>query len=274
MSVYVHRYIEINRKILEGRVDFSNISKDLKPGCYYSGWEKGYHKYIKVISNENHNPVYEEVNEKDVPCRWELVKWYSDIRYGYSYEDDKSGIYKDDETKEELKLKKHVMFADNGGVIRDTFLNDTWGNDYGFANRGYPDDISDELRKELGDGEYTWGHTSVLLSEWQGARDKLVEKFRASLVESINHTNFKDLNDKLDFIMKLQKNPSLELPKRKRKKKDDEDEGYVPSLDYLFEEDFWDILCVQHEINSVYHIVDEIYGYTDTSKIRIVYFCG
>jgi hypothetical protein len=74
--------------------------------------------------------------------------------------------------------------------------------------------------------------------------------------------------------MKLQKNPSLELPKRKRKKKGDEDEGYVPSLDYLFEEDFWDILCVQHEINSVYHIVDEIYGYTDTSKIRIVYFCG
>ena len=98
MSVYVHRYIEINRKSLEGRVDFSNISKDLKPGCYYSGWEKGYHKYIKVISNENHNPVYEEVNEKDVPCRWELVKWYSDIRYGYSYEDDKSGTYKDDET--------------------------------------------------------------------------------------------------------------------------------------------------------------------------------
>ena len=38
MSVYVHRYIEINRKTLEGRVDFSNSSKDLKPGCYYSDY--------------------------------------------------------------------------------------------------------------------------------------------------------------------------------------------------------------------------------------------
>jgi hypothetical protein len=274
MSVYVHRFIEINRKKIDGDVDLKNLPKTLKVGSYYTAWKDAKRLFLKCEGyNGDKTPVLVEVDESSVPVGWELVKWYSDARYGY---DNKTcGRLVSNDSKE-INLKEHTYFCDNGGIIRDEYVSSRCESK--FSERGYPSDMSDELREILKDDSYTWSHTSVLLSEWQIERDRLVEEFKNKLIKSINNEKLNDISEKIDILMKMAKDPFIEIPQKEKKQREDDEYDeygeYNPTVEYLFEEDFWDILNVQHEINAAWHVVDEIYGWTSPEKIRIVYYCS
>jgi hypothetical protein len=105
-----------------------------------------------------------------------------------------------------------------------------------------------------------------------------VEEFKNKLIKSINNEKLNDISEKIDILMKMAKDPFIEIPQKEKKQREDDEYDeygeYNPTVEYLFEEDFWDILNVQHEINAAWHVVDEIYGWTSPEKIRIVYYCS
>ena len=285
MSTYVHRFIEVKTKEitqLRKKPEDEGFEGLLKPNKYYSYWDGGDKHYILTENDDTQKIVWKEVEDKDIPAKWELVKWYSDATKGYCYEDETSSPFNDPDNGKNIKLKGHRMFCDNGGVIRDNYIGHGWTDDDKFQDRGYPTDMSEELKKELehkdGEEDYTWGHTYVLLSEWGAERDKLIEKFKNNVISRVQDKEFNKINEKLDLIMCKCKDPHYE-PEPKEKKEgeeyDSEEDGiyYEDTVDYLFEEDFWDIMQVTREMCVVGHIVDEIYGWTSPEQIRIVYYC-
>jgi hypothetical protein len=54
---------------------------------------------------------------------------------------------------------------------------------------------------------------------------------------------------------------------------DDEDEETLESrLNYLWDEDFSDLMSIKGEMLRAYNLIDEPFGYTPDEDIRITYF--
>ena len=292
MSTYVYRHIEINMKDYNGEIKTrykekgnitltESIPKNIKVGEIYGFYENCHHKYLKIESVNGEEVSYSIIEEKDVPTSWHLVKYYVNGKYGYSDYCEEDAEARDKRMPftnrfgETINLREERMFCDNGGAIRDNYIGCVWG-DSKFRDRGFPEDMSKELFEDLKDDEYAWGKTYVLLSEWGAERDKLIEKFKANVIDRMNKQNNNTIQEKLDFIIRRTRDPYCE-PEKKEKTDDTDEEGNIyreDTVDYLFEEDFWDILQVNNEINYANRLVDEIYGWTSPEKIRIVYFCS
>jgi hypothetical protein len=268
MSIYVTRFIEVKKRAVNSTLDITKINNkelldELPIGGYYAAWEKGFKHYFRVDTVKATNEkVLTPVDEKEIPCKWELVEWYSrTTAENLSHE-------------EEGKMIKHNNFCDNGGPIRDVYLSALWGNGDTFADRGWPEDMSERLKEVFANSEYinqTYNHTYVTLSEWGEKATSELENFRRKLVDAINNKNFKTIHEKLDLLILKAKDPFNE-PEDKKKKKDEE---YIEEFDevaYLFEEEFYDYLSIIREKARVWSIVDEIYPYVDSSNVRIIYY--
>lgn len=299
MSTYTHRYVEIQREMIDGvRWKFEKLpDPETVVGKIY--------KISEYNLPENVHRYYTSVKEGDGPARWEgkdtvekkwtLVKWYSNRPeidegnnpYEEKYEALRNHFKCDDRFGKPLHLQEGIMWCNNGGHIRDDYIGNGWGEST-FKDRGLPADVSEEVKKDI-ESDYHYGMTYVLLSEWETVFDAEMKKFVAEVKKRFRDEKLDKVMAKLDDILKYSIRSSNILSKmqdssaetvnephsRRRKKNTENDEDYMweDSIDYMFEEEIWKLFNIQMEIDRCEFIVEDIFGsYASNDKIRIIYY--
>ena len=175
------------------------------------------------------------------------------------------------DNKEEYKF---VYELDKQGTIRD-LLNDY---DVDFNERGFPKDMSEELKKfiesdpERFDG--IWGKSYASLQEIIDCVNLKIKTTEAHKQECMNTQNNVSIHQKLNLIMKSLGgiNVQSDLLNDAFKKEEHEDEDnydYIQEYDELIDDYKW-CLSFFEGINQIVDFCTN--SWTDESNIRIIYF--
>jgi hypothetical protein len=109
------------------------------------------------------------------------------------------------------------------------------------------------------------------LDEWEKAFDAAKEKFKNEVCKRCGEKGMDEISEKLDTILKTLKNADY----KPEKKKDDEDDDafeYEDSVDYLFNEDIWELINIQTEIDRISFILDDFStAWHGNQDVRIIY---
>lgn len=170
------------------------------------------------------------------------------------------------------------------GSIRDIF-SDSYFNDTHLNHRGLPVDISEgakaifdekmakiekeqqEYREKYGmekpfGGKWWWGESYATMAELEKLFESELEKWKANLKKQIEK-KFKDeiLYKKSDEIFNLLNDVLVKVggdKKKEKKVKIDKDEigAADETIDYLLEEDIWDIFNIHSFVQTVNEICD------------------
>ena len=177
----------------------------------------------------------------------------------------------DTDNKEEYKF---VYELDKQGTIRD-LLNDY---DVDFNERGFPKDMSEELKKfiesdpERFDG--IWGKSYASLQEIIDCVNLKIKTTEAHKQECMNTQNNVSIHQKLNLIMKSLgginvQSDLLNDASKKEESEDDYDYDYIREYDELIDDYKW-CLSFFEGINQIVDFCTN--SWTDESNIRIIYF--
>lgn len=299
MSTYTHRYVEIQREMIDGiRWKFEKLpDPETVVGKIYKISEynlpEGIHRYYK--SEKNGEGKAEWVPLENVEKKWVPVRWYfekSDIdqgenQYEEQYEAQRNHFKCKDRFGREIHLQEQFLWCNNGGFIRDDYIGHGWGERV-FQDRGLPDDVSELVKKDI-ESDYHYGMTYVLLSEWEKLFEKEQEKFVSEVKKRFRDEKIEDVMDKLDelangnrriieVLSKIKADVTIDwedavkIPKKKKKKEDDDFE-WEESVDYMFEEEIWRLYLIRMEIDRCEFITEYLAdGIVSSDKIRIIYY--
>ena len=277
MSTYTYRYVEIRREMIDGSVwKFSDLpDPNEHRGEIYRINEYNrpegishYYKSIQVSdASFGWNPV-EKVEKKWVP-----VKWYSylpknrvldnkDPNFNPKY------VTAKDANGKEFYLQEHLYWCNNGGHIRDDYISSSSFERHVFAKRGLPNDVSDEVKEDIG-SDYAYDQTWVKFTEWEYAFDNALKNFVAKVKERFNNATLDEINRKLDDIFKAVKDPNY---KPKKKKSEDDEEYYEDTLEYLFEEDIWELFHIREEMERIEFIAEDFGDTFANNDVRVIYY--
>ena len=175
------------------------------------------------------------------------------------------------DNKEEYKF---VYELDKQGTIRD-LLNDY---DVDFNERGFPKDMSEELKKfiesdpERFDG--IWSKSYASLQEIIDCVNLKIKTTEAHKQECMNTQNNVSIHQKLNLIMKSLgginvQSDLLNDASKKEESEDDYDYDYIREYDELIDDYKW-CLSFFEGINQIVDFCTN--SWTDESNIRIIYF--
>lgn len=175
------------------------------------------------------------------------------------------------DNKEEYKF---VYELDKQGTIRD-LLNDY---DVDFNERGFPKDMSEELKKfiesdpERFDG--IWGKSYASLQEIIDCVNLKIKTTEAHKQECMNTQNNVSIHQKLNLIMKSLgginvQSDLLNDASKKEESEDDYDYDYISEYNELIDDYKW-CLSFFEGINQIVDFCTN--SWTDESNIRIIYF--
>ena len=175
------------------------------------------------------------------------------------------------DNKEEYKF---VYELDKQGTIRD-LLNDY---DVDFNERGFPKDMSEELKKfmesdpERFDG--IWGKSYASLQEIIDCVNLKIKTTEAHKQECMNTQNNVTIHQKLNLIMKSLgginvQSDLLNDASKQEESEDDYDYDYIREYDELIDDYKW-CLSFFEGINQIVDFCTN--SWTDESNIRIIYF--
>lgn len=175
------------------------------------------------------------------------------------------------DNKEEYKF---VYELDKQGTIRD-LLNDY---DVDFNERGFPKDMSEELKKfiesdpERFDG--IWGKSYASLQEIIDCVNLKIKTTEAHKQECMNTQNNVSIHQKLNLIMKSLgginvQSDLLNDASKKEESEDDYDYDYIREYDELIDDYKW-CLSFFEGINQIVDFCTN--SWTDAQDIRIIYF--
>ena len=175
------------------------------------------------------------------------------------------------DNKEEYKF---VYELDKQGTIRD-LLNDY---DVDFNERGFPKDMSEELKKfmesdpERFDG--IWGKSYASLQEIIDCVNLKIKTTEAHKQECMNTQNNVSIHQKLNLIMKSLgginvQSDLLNDASKKEESEDDYDYDYIREYDELIEDYKW-CLSFFEGINQIVDFCTN--SWADATDIRIIYF--
>lgn len=175
------------------------------------------------------------------------------------------------DNKEEYKF---VYELDKQGTIRD-LLNDY---DVDFNERGFPKDMSEELKKfmesdpERFDG--IWGKSYASLQEIIDCVKLKIKTTEAHKQECMNTQNNVSIHQKLNLIMKSLgginvQSDLLNDAFKKEESEDEDDYDYIREYDELIEDYKW-CLSFFEGINQIVDFCTN--SWTDATDIRIIYF--
>ena len=175
------------------------------------------------------------------------------------------------DNKEEYKF---VYELDKQGTIRD-LLNDY---DVDFNDRGFPKDMSEELKKfiesdpERFDG--IWGKSYASLQEIIDCVNLKIKTTEAHKQECMNTQNNVSIHQKLNLIMKSLgginvQSDLLNDASKKEESEDDYDYDYIREYDELIDDYKW-CLSFFEGINQIVDFCTN--SWTDATDIRIIYF--
>ena len=175
------------------------------------------------------------------------------------------------DNKEEYKF---VYELDKQGTIRD-LLNDY---DVDFNERGFPKDMSEELKKfmesdpERFDG--IWGKSYASLQEIIDCVNLKIKTTEAHKQECMNTQNNVSIHQKLNLIMKSLgginvQSDLLNDASKKEESEDEDDYDYISEYNELIDDYKW-CLSFFEGINQIVDFCTN--SWTDESNIRIIYF--
>ena len=188
--------------------------------------------------------------------------------------EDDSGYMVDTTGTDNKEEYKFVYELDKQGTIRD-LLNDY---DVDFNERGFPKDISEELKKfmesdpERFDG--IWGKSYASLQEIIDCVNLKIKTTEAHKQECMNTQNNISIHQKLNLIMKSLGgiNVQADLLNDAVNKEESEDEdnyNYIQEYDELIDDYKW-CLSFFEGINQIVDFCTN--SWTDATDIRIIYF--
>ena len=175
------------------------------------------------------------------------------------------------DNKEEYKF---VYELDKQGTIRD-LLNDY---DVDFNERGFPTDMSEELKKfiesdpERFDG--IWGKSYASLQEIIDCVNLKIKTTEAHKQECMNTQNNVSIHQKLNLIMKSLgginvQSDLLNDASKKEEHEDEDDYDYIREYDELIDDYKW-CLSFFEGINQIVDFCTN--SWADATDIRIIYF--
>ena len=175
------------------------------------------------------------------------------------------------DNKEEYKF---VYELDKQGTIRD-LLNDY---DVDFNERGFPKDMSEELKKfmesdpERFDG--IWGKSYASLQEIIDCVNLKIKTTEAHKQECMNTQNNVSIHQKLNLIMKSLgginvQSDLLNDAVNKEESEDEDNYDYIREYDELIDDYKW-CLSFFEGINQIVDFCTN--SWTDATDIRIIYF--
>ena len=175
------------------------------------------------------------------------------------------------DNKEEYKF---VYELDKQGTIRD-LLNDY---DIDFNERGFPKDMSEELKKfmesdpERFDG--IWGKSYASLQEIIDCVNLKIKTTEAHKQEYMNTQNNVSIHQKLNLIMKSLgginvQSDLLNDAVNKEESEDEDNYDYIQEYDELIDDYKW-CLSFFEGINQIVDFCTN--SWTDATDIRIIYF--
>ena len=175
------------------------------------------------------------------------------------------------DNKEEYKF---VYELDKQGTIRD-LLNDY---DVDFNERGFPKDMSEELKKfiesdpERFDG--IWGKSYASLQEIIDCVNLKIKTTEAHKQECMNTQNNVSIHQKLNLIMKSLgginvQSDLLNDAVNKEESEDEDNYDYIQEYDELIDDYKW-CLSFFEGINQIVDFCTN--SWTDATDIRIIYF--
>ena len=175
------------------------------------------------------------------------------------------------DNKEEYKF---VYELDKQGTIRD-LLNDY---DVDFNERGFPTDMSEELKKfiesdpERFDG--IWGKSYASLQEIIDCVNLKIKTTEAHKQECMNTQNNVSIHQKLNLIMKSLgginvQSDLLNDAFKKEESEDEDDYDYISEYNELIDDYKW-CLSFFEGINQIVDFCTN--SWTDATDIRIIYF--
>lgn len=293
MSTYVIRNYEIRVKTISGAIGYNTDIDQFngEDGGYYTYYgTKANYRYLKYIENPSGkeknmlNAHLQGIDSDAVPTVWKQIDLWAGIPPCDEWKETEDEDMYDATGRDgnSVKIRKVGEYVDNGGPIRDDFLSDSWDTyESGFADRGFPSDMSEELRAKIKhdtiseDGrDYTWGHTYVTAEEWMSLSGKVLSKFREELYGVLEEKRNGGIEEKLDLILKRLKDPMCEDIKVKKKRKGEDEDSSESRLEYLWNEKFYDYMSIENEISRAYAIADQYVTYVNPSDLRIIYYMG
>lgn len=175
------------------------------------------------------------------------------------------------DNKEEYKF---VYELDKQGTIRD-LLNDY---DVDFNERGFPTDMSEELKKfiesdpERFDG--IWGKSYASLQEIIDCVNLKIKTTEAHKQECMNTQNNVSIHQKLNLIMKSLgginvQSDLLNDASKKEESEDEDDYDYISEYNELIDDYKW-CLSFFEGINQIVDFCTN--SWADATDIRIIYF--
>lgn len=225
-----------------------------------------------------------EVQDKD--GKWHLVKYYSDGEYFDKDEPTEWDFEKVIEVGGKRMIEKYEMWP--GLAWRDEL---SWSRAWNYSPTvdGLPKDVSDELknliiehgerekarRKPMYGDDYEYDYMKqyayIGLDDMYKIQKEKFENWEKRLKEKVRDDQLEDLKKRISHIEKIALGKA-DKPLKVSKK--NEDYCYEDTLEYLLEEDLFDILALKRETNEVYTIASNFSGnrWIDSEKIRVIYY--
>jgi hypothetical protein len=190
-----------------------------------------------------------------------------------------------------LDLHDHIWYQ---GIVRDFFNSGSFESEENICDRGLPKDISEELTTKFqamkddytSSNEHKWWYseTYCTLSELNSAVENRLTKFKEDLSKYTNLLYNNKTNQKLDKILNLLESDGRDKNDSKDKSKSPtivEDEGntldttndtdyYEEQINYLWNEDFFDILCLRFFVSRIYAYVEDFAEVYNENDVRII----
>lgn len=280
MSTYVNRVIEVYvEEEITGYVEYEDYENNMKnlpeyiEGMLYSiknipyNISKDFIKYWKWTNGE-----WQPVTKRKK--YWKMLPlWYnnSSTSYANTLSSDNYITTKDGE---KIKVRHFNCICDNGGDIRDYYLSN-WGPYDDIRERGIADDISEEAKNYLDYCTDKYHETYVTLKELCDISGKEFTIFRNKVESAILNKKLDIISDNVSKIYSKLNGIDPETPVEKTgEEPEDEyiDDEEYDKFEYIWDEDFNQMMSIKREINSIYTLVDVVYGYVNVEDIRIHYF--
>lgn len=284
MSTYTHRYIEVRREKIDGCAwKFKNLPNPAEhKGEVFKITEYNrpdnvspFYKAEEVCSDKKGSTVVLWVPLDKVDSEWVPVKWYSYLPKNKvlantdPYFKPKYNVAKDAEGNE-FFIQEHLLWANNGGAVRDDYISSSGWSKSKFSGRGLPGDVSDEVKNDIL-SDYHYDITWVTLSEWEEAFDAAKDKFQRELEKRFEKQSKDEISRKLDNILNTLKNPDYK-PRRVKKSTDDDDYYFEDTVEYMFDEEIWTLFVLQMEIDRTEFILEEFGDWWTSQDVRIIYY--
>ena len=196
------------------------------------------HRFIEVLDKNN---------------KWKALPLWN------KHEEDAYG--KPDIIDGELKLKKHLCFLQraSSGFYSSASLFSEDDLSHSISS----EELSDEARAYVAGFELPVKWHCFLLSELEAFADKCEEQVYSNLADAFHDRN-------MLLIVKM----LASIRKKNIGDEETEEEGFWQTPRAVYNDYLEDYLNVVSELNKIYFIIHEIYGYYNSDKIRVVFFYG